>query len=131
MLDRAAFLRPIAHRGLHDSKRGIIENTAPAFEAALAKGYGGAERVFTVTSDGTTQAWLGSAHKTWDRAAYEERLTRALQHPHRVEADPRQVTEERDRPREDRKALPVLDPAQPEPGEPAHLVIIVERGLPA
>lgn len=40
MLDRAAFLRPIAHRGLHNAKRGIIENTAPAFEAAIAKGYG-------------------------------------------------------------------------------------------
>lgn len=40
MLDRAAFIRPIAHRGLHNAKKGIIENTAPAFEAALAKGYG-------------------------------------------------------------------------------------------
>ncbi len=40
MLDRAMFLRPIAHRGLHDVKRGIVENTAPAFEAAIAKGYG-------------------------------------------------------------------------------------------
>lgn len=40
MLDRAAFLRPIAHRGLHAVKRGIVENTAPAFEAAIAKGYG-------------------------------------------------------------------------------------------
>jgi glycerophosphoryl diester phosphodiesterase len=40
MLDRAAFVRPIAHRGLHDAKRGVIENTAPAFEAAIAKGYG-------------------------------------------------------------------------------------------
>ncbi len=40
MLDRAAFLRPIAHRGLHQAKRGIIENTGPAFEAAIAKGYG-------------------------------------------------------------------------------------------
>jgi glycerophosphoryl diester phosphodiesterase len=38
MLDRATFLRPIAHRGLHDAAR--IENTAPAFEAALAQGYG-------------------------------------------------------------------------------------------
>lgn len=38
--DRAAFVRPIAHRGLHDAKAGIIENTAPAFQAALAKGYG-------------------------------------------------------------------------------------------
>jgi glycerophosphoryl diester phosphodiesterase len=40
MLDRAAFLHPIAHRGLHNAKRGIIENTGPAFEAAIAKGYG-------------------------------------------------------------------------------------------
>jgi glycerophosphoryl diester phosphodiesterase len=40
MMDRKAFLRPIAHRGLHNSKRGIVENTAPAFAAAMAKGYG-------------------------------------------------------------------------------------------
>jgi glycerophosphoryl diester phosphodiesterase len=40
MFDRATFLRPIAHRGLHNAKRGIIENTGPAFEAAIAKGYG-------------------------------------------------------------------------------------------
>jgi glycerophosphoryl diester phosphodiesterase len=40
MLDRATFLRPIAHRGLHTAARGIIENTAPAFDAAITKGYG-------------------------------------------------------------------------------------------
>jgi glycerophosphoryl diester phosphodiesterase len=40
MLDRAAFIRPIAHRGLHDAARGLIENTAPAFEAGLAAGCG-------------------------------------------------------------------------------------------
>ena len=40
MLDRAAFLRPIAHRGLHDARQRIIENTAPAFEAAIAADYG-------------------------------------------------------------------------------------------
>ena len=40
MLDRNAFLRPIAHRGLHDAAKGVIENTAAAFEAAIAKGYG-------------------------------------------------------------------------------------------
>lgn len=34
------FLRPIAHRGLHASAEGIVENTRPAFEAAIAKGYG-------------------------------------------------------------------------------------------
>jgi glycerophosphoryl diester phosphodiesterase len=39
-LDRATFLRPIAHRGLHSRSKGRIENTAPAFLAAIAKGYG-------------------------------------------------------------------------------------------
>ena len=28
--------RPIAHRGLHDAAKGIIENTASAFSAAIA-----------------------------------------------------------------------------------------------
>jgi glycerophosphoryl diester phosphodiesterase len=40
MLDRTAFLRPIAHRGLHEARHGIIENTGPAFEAAIAADYG-------------------------------------------------------------------------------------------
>jgi glycerophosphoryl diester phosphodiesterase len=40
MLDKAVFLRPMAHRGLHVATKGIIENTAPAFQAAIAKGYG-------------------------------------------------------------------------------------------
>ena len=40
MRDRAAFLRPIAHRGLHDAGSGIAENTGAAFEAAIANGYG-------------------------------------------------------------------------------------------
>ena len=40
MLDRSIFLRPIAHRGLHDARRGIVENTGPAFEAAIAAGFG-------------------------------------------------------------------------------------------
>lgn len=36
----AAFLKPVAHRGLHDAAKGRVENSAGAFEAALAKGYG-------------------------------------------------------------------------------------------
>ncbi len=32
--------RPIAHRGLHDAARGIVENTASAVAAAVAGGYG-------------------------------------------------------------------------------------------
>lgn len=39
-LDRSAFVRPMAHRGLHDAKAGVIENSEPAFKAALAKDYG-------------------------------------------------------------------------------------------
>jgi glycerophosphoryl diester phosphodiesterase len=31
--------RPIAHRGLHDLKRGIVENTESAFAAAIAANY--------------------------------------------------------------------------------------------
>lgn len=52
MLDRAVFLRPIAHRGLHDASRGIIENTTPAFQAAIDKGYG-IECDLRPASDGT------------------------------------------------------------------------------
>lgn len=33
--DRAIFLVPIAHRGLHDAARGRIENTRTAFQAAI------------------------------------------------------------------------------------------------
>lgn len=40
MLDPGMLQRPIAHRGLHDTVKGVVENTAPAFEAAVAKGYG-------------------------------------------------------------------------------------------
>ena len=31
--------RPVAHRGLHDAQRGIVENTASAFSAAIAGRY--------------------------------------------------------------------------------------------
>jgi glycerophosphoryl diester phosphodiesterase len=31
---------PLAHRGLHDRARGVIENSRAAFEAAIAAGYG-------------------------------------------------------------------------------------------
>jgi len=43
--------RPIAHRGLHDAARGIIENTASAVEAAIAGGYG-IEVDLQVSADG-------------------------------------------------------------------------------
>ncbi len=40
MRDMASFIRPIAHRGLHDPDGGLEENTAGAFQAALAAGVG-------------------------------------------------------------------------------------------
>ena len=40
MRERAAFLKPIAHRGLHTPANGLVENSASAFEAAISKGYG-------------------------------------------------------------------------------------------
>ena len=41
MTGRTGFItaRPIAHRGLHDVSQGVVENTASAFAAAIAKGY--------------------------------------------------------------------------------------------
>lgn len=36
----APFDRPIAHRGLHDRSSRVIENSAAAFEAAIAHGFG-------------------------------------------------------------------------------------------
>jgi glycerophosphoryl diester phosphodiesterase len=43
--------RPVAHRGLHDAKNGIIENTASAFAAAIAGRYG-IECDLQITADG-------------------------------------------------------------------------------
>ena len=40
MSKAAALVQPIAHRGLHDAAKGVVENTAEAFAAAIAKGYG-------------------------------------------------------------------------------------------
>src|SRR5437763_14667556 len=43
--------RPIAHRGLHDAAAGVIENTATAFAAAIAAGYG-IETDVQISADG-------------------------------------------------------------------------------
>lgn len=40
-MDRERFARPIAHRGLHGAAGGgAVENTMPAFRAAMRRGYG-------------------------------------------------------------------------------------------
>lgn len=64
-LDRSAFLRPIAHRGLHDAARGIVENTGPAFEAAVAKGLG-------------IECDLRPAHGGWPVVFHDETLDRLI-----------------------------------------------------
>ncbi len=43
--------RPIAHRGLHDAARGVIENTAAAVRAAVDAGYG-VEVDLQISADG-------------------------------------------------------------------------------
>jgi glycerophosphoryl diester phosphodiesterase len=43
--------RPFAHRGLHDASAGVIENTGPAFAAAVAAGYG-IETDLQISADG-------------------------------------------------------------------------------
>jgi glycerophosphoryl diester phosphodiesterase len=45
------FPRPIAHRGLHDRGAGVIENSASAFEAAIAGGFA-IECDLQLTADG-------------------------------------------------------------------------------
>jgi len=62
MLDRAVFVRPIAHRGLHDAASGVIENSGPAFEAAIARGYG-IECDLQPASDGTAMVFHDRALK--------------------------------------------------------------------
>lgn len=53
MTRRLDFLtaRPIAHRGLHDAGKGVIENSASAFAAAMAYGYA-IECDLQITRDG-------------------------------------------------------------------------------
>lgn len=60
------FDRPIAHRGYHDRSRGIIENSAPAFQAAIDNGFAlecdlqlSADDEAIVFHDDTTDRLLG------------------------------------------------------------------------
>lgn len=50
-MTQALFPRPIAHRGLHDRTKGVIENTSSAFEAAIAGAFA-IECDVQLTSDG-------------------------------------------------------------------------------
>ena len=52
--------RPIAHRGLHDAANGVIENTASAFSAAIAGGYG-IETDLQISRDGEVMVYHDDA----------------------------------------------------------------------
>ncbi|MGV8856038.1 MAG: glycerophosphodiester phosphodiesterase family protein [Devosia sp.] len=52
-MTKTLFPRPIAHRGLHDRAAGIIENSATAFEAAIAGNFA-IECDVQLTGDGVT-----------------------------------------------------------------------------
>lgn len=71
MLDRA-FLRPIAHRGLHDATKGVTENTAAAFIAAINKDYG-IECDLRPAADGTPFVF------------HDAEFSRLVDHPGRIE----------------------------------------------
>lgn len=85
-LDRAAFVRPIAHRGWHDKAKGRLENTAAAFRAAIERGYG-IECDLQAAADGTPMVFHDA---TLDRlvnasgpiAAYSPRSLARLRYKH-------------------------------------------------
>ena len=52
--------RPFAHRGLHDASAGVIENTAPAFAAAMTGGYG-IETDLQISADGEAMIYHDDA----------------------------------------------------------------------
>src|SRR5262245_33078602 len=52
--------QPFAHRGLHDTSAGVIENTAAAFSAAMAAGYG-METDLQISADGEAMVYHDDA----------------------------------------------------------------------
>jgi glycerophosphoryl diester phosphodiesterase len=52
--------RPIAHRGLHDAQRGVIENTATSFAAAISASYG-IETDLQISADGEVMVYHDDA----------------------------------------------------------------------
>ena len=68
--------RPIAHRGLHDAARGIIENTRIGLAAAIAGDYG-IEADLQISADGEAMVHhddaLGRLDRRQRRAARSDR----------------------------------------------------------
>lgn len=84
--------RPLAHRGLHDASRGVMENTRDAFIAAIDAGYG-IELDVQLSADGHAvvfhDEWLyrltGQDGCVTDRTAHELALIRVGAGQNRIE----------------------------------------------
>jgi glycerophosphoryl diester phosphodiesterase len=75
--------RPIAHRGLHDERRGIVENTLAAAEAAIARGFA-IECDVQLSADGEAMVFHDDAldRLTTANGLLKERSAAALQTIH-------------------------------------------------
>lgn len=71
--------RPLAHRGLHDRARGIVENSRAAFRAAIDRGYG-IELDLQLSADGEAMAFHDDtlARLTGQEGMVRERTAREL-----------------------------------------------------
>lgn len=69
--------RPVAHRGLHDAQKGVIENTPSAFAAAIEQQYG-IECDLQITADGEAMVHHDDAlGRLTDGSARLDQLTTA------------------------------------------------------
>jgi glycerophosphoryl diester phosphodiesterase len=73
------FEHPITHRGLHDQSKGVIENSMPAFEAAIAAGYG-IELDVQLSSDAQAMVFhdYDMARLTGERGAIQTRTAEVV-----------------------------------------------------
>jgi glycerophosphoryl diester phosphodiesterase len=85
MVRRPVFDRPIAHRGLHDRAGGVIENSASAFDRAIAAGFAiecdlqlSSDGVPVVFHDDTLERLTGRPGKVIDLTAAEVTALRLL-----------------------------------------------------
>jgi len=78
-LPAAFFKQPIAHRGLHDRSKGVIENSMSAFKAAIAAGYG-IELDLQLSSDAQAMVFhdYDMARLTGERGAIQTRTAEVV-----------------------------------------------------
>ncbi len=82
--------RPVAHRGLHDRARGIVENMPSAFSAAVASNFA-IEVDMQLTADGEAMVHrddaLGRLNRGLRRAAVDDGGASSSRSPSRPRAD--------------------------------------------